>query len=81
MKTFDLEYITSGLFTRFIPITKAGEDAWRTMADQDATSILSIHTASVLAQLRAAGYSVRKAPKAAKVTMQEVDDLLAELNA
>ena len=79
MKTFDLEYITTGLFTRFIPHTLAGEDAWREMASHDATSIFTMHKGAVLAQLRAAGYSVRKAPKAKPVTAQEVDQLLAEL--
>lgn len=75
----DLTYITTGLFTRFIPHTKAGEDAWREMASHNATSVLSIHKASVLAQLREAGYSVKKARKPAKVTASEIDNLLAEL--
>lgn len=79
MKTFDLTYITSGLFTRFIPHTKAGEDAWREMHSHDAISIFTMHKGAVLAQLRAAGYSVRKAPKAKPVTELEIDNLLAEL--
>ena len=79
MKTFDLEYVTTGLFTRFIPHTKAGEDAWREMAAHDAVSIFTMHKAAVLAQLRAAGYSVRRAPKRAPVTALEIDNLLAEL--
>ncbi len=75
----DLTYTTNGLFTRFIPHTEAGESAWRVMANQGQEAILSIHTGAVLAQLRKAGYSVKKAPKAAKVTASEIDNLLAEL--
>lgn len=81
MKTFDLEYITTGLFTRFFPITAAGEDAWREMASHDAVYIFTMHKAAVLAQLRAAGYSVEKAKKAKPVTILEIDQLLAELGA
>lgn len=75
----DLTYITSGLFTRFIPHTKAGEDAWRVMASQGQEAILSIHTGAVLAQLRKAGYCVKKAPKPAKLMASDIDNLLAEL--
>lgn len=49
------------------------------MARHDAVSIFTMHKGAVLAQLRAAGYSVRKAPKAKPVTALEVDQLLAEL--
>lgn len=49
------------------------------MSTQGQEAILSIHTASVLAQLRAAGYNVKKAAKSAKVTATEIDNLLAEL--
>jgi hypothetical protein len=79
--TTDLTYITAGLFTRFIPHTSAGEDAWRVMANQGQEAILSIHTGAVLAQLRAAGYKVAKAKKAAPITISEIDSLLAELSA
>lgn len=72
MKTFDLEYINTGLFTRFVPNTPAGEDAWRVM---DGGAVLSIHAANVIAQLRKAGYGVAKAKKPA----QTIDEILAEL--
>ncbi len=81
MTTFDFEYRITGLFTSFLPNTPAGEDAWREMASKGHEAILSIHTGAVLAQLRAAGYSVRKALKPAKVTASEIDNLLAELGA
>lgn len=75
-KTPDLEYTTSGLFTRFMPNTKAGETAWRDMHFQNnGAGILSIHAANVIAQLRKAGYSVAKAKK----PTQSVDDILNEL--
>jgi hypothetical protein len=77
--THDLTYITTGMFTRFIPHTEAGEHVWGQMASQGHEAILTIHKASVLAQLRIAGYKVRKAPKPKKVTASEIDNLLAEL--
>lgn len=74
----DLEYITSGLFTRFMPCTEAGNVAWREMASEDGVAaVLSIHANNVIGQLRRAGYSVGKA----KPVKQSVDELLAELEA
>jgi len=76
--TPDLEYTTDGVFTRFMPCTKAGEAAWLEMSTETDGSgtILTMHLPDVLRQLRAAGYSVRKA----RVTLSpDVDELLAEL--
>ena len=74
----DLSYINTGLYTRFVPNTTAGEAAWRVMASQDGCgAILSVHLPQVLAQLRKAGYSVEKA-KPCKVND---DELLRELMA
>lgn len=78
MKTFDLTYINTGLFTRFIPHTKAGEDAWRVMNAANGETVLSIHSENVIGQLRRAGYSVAKAKKASAWTSAD-DQLLAEL--
>jgi hypothetical protein len=76
----DLEYINTGLFTRFMPNTPAGEDAWREMAKEDGVAaVLTIHAPSVIAQLKKAGYTVRKAKKACAPSAQEIDELLAEL--
>lgn len=47
MKTPDLEYIKTGLFTRFMPNTSAGEDAWRVMHEANGETVLSIHAAIV----------------------------------
>lgn len=74
--TPDLSYSRSGPFTRFYPNTPAGESAWREMAKADGVAaVLRQHEASVISQLRAAGYSVRKE---AKETMS-IDEILTEL--
>ena len=70
--THDIEYINTG-FTRFVPNTPAGEDAWRVMDG----CVLSIHLDNVLRQLRKAGLSVGKAQHVAFDT----DALLEELKA
>lgn len=78
----DLTYTSDSLFTRFFPITKAGEDAWREMAKEDGNAaILNHHAQSAISQLRAAGYSVSKAKKPAPVTDAEIDELLSALTA
>lgn len=71
--TKDLEYINTGMFTRFVPNTPAGEDAWRVIDG----CVLSIYLDNVLRQLRKAGLSVGKA----KPCKTSVDDILAELEA
>lgn len=74
--TADIEYANHGLFTRFYPVTAAGEDAWREMAKDDGVAaFLTMHAANVIAQLRKAGYRVAKA----KPVKQSADELLAEL--
>lgn len=79
MKIPDLTYITTGLFTRFIANTPAGESAWRVMAQETGNAaVLSIHAKNVISQLRRAGYSVAKAKKAPSWTSED-DQLLAEL--
>ena len=74
----DIEYINSGMFTRFLPNTPAGEEAWRIMhADNGNDVVLAIHAKNVISQLRQAGYSVAKAKK----PTQTIDDILKELEA
>lgn len=76
-KIYDLEYINDGLFTKFMPVTKAGEEAWREMAKEDGVAAVYVCQAnSVLAQLRTAGYSVRKA----KVCKKSINKIMAELD-
>lgn len=72
----DLEYFQSGLFTRFVANTPAGEDAWRVMAEKDGVAaVLSVHAKNVIAQLRRAGYSVAKA----KPVTIPIEEILKEL--
>lgn len=68
----DLEHITTGLFTRFIPCTPAGETAWRQMEAQGGAQILTAHLPAVLIQLRAAGYTVRRARKVGDLEFQNI---------
>lgn len=78
--TYDLEYRINGMFTQFIPNTKAGECAFNAIAAHtDGTgNIFTAHLDSTLKQLRAAGYSVCRARK---VSLVDDDALLAELMA
>jgi hypothetical protein len=67
----DLTYAChDGIWTRFYPETPQGETAWNEMAKADPNG--------VVAQLKAAGYSVAKAPP---VKPGELDAILAELDA
>lgn len=78
----DLTYTTDGMFTRLYPETTAGENAWRELAEQNdgVATVFNFHAQAVIAQLRVAGYKVAKA-KREKISMGEVDALLAELAA
>ncbi len=75
----DLTFTNDGVFVTFYAETKAGEDAWRVMAEQmgGVARIMAPQFASVKAQLKAAGYVIRKATKPA----QSIDDILDELDA
>lgn len=62
--TADLSIRSDGLFTSFFPNTPAGEDVFRTMAQQDSGNsgkVLNIHAADVISQIREAGYTVENA--------------------
>ncbi len=68
----DLTYRqTDDMFTSFFANTPAGIEAWNVMAkDNDGTGkVLTMHAKSVIQQLRAAGYTVRKENGA-----QDMDD-------
>ena len=77
----DLTYSEDGLFVTFYAETPAGEDAWRTMAESNdgVARFLVTQKAGVIAQLRAAGYSVAKAKPFKPMAPYELDALLAEL--
>lgn len=74
----DLTYTTDSLFARFLPETPPGVDVWRQMnAADNGDVVLLQHLPSVLAQIRAAGYTVRKAQRGRAVAND--DQLLNEL--
>ncbi len=77
----DLEYIDHGLFTSFIPVSKAGEVAFNQMASytEGTGKVLSIHKQGTIQQLRQAGYKVGKAKKQGKVTPEQANEMLREL--
>ena len=73
----DLTWSDQGLFTLFLPETKEGERAWEAIAAQTEGTgkVLSMHRASTIAQLRAAGFHVRKAPPHKPLTADELAEL------
>jgi len=78
----DLFYLREGLFTAFVPQSKAGEDAWRAIAAQTygTGKVFTAQLPSVLAQLRRSGYVVRMgASKSKKELEREIAAILAEL--
>lgn len=77
----DLIYWRDAPFTRFLPVSTAGEDAWRVIAAQtDGTgAVLTIQEPTTIASLRRAGYSVRKRAAADMAVDMSDDDLLAAL--
>ena len=77
----DLEYIDQGMFTSFIPVSKAGEVAFNQMAEytEGTGRVLSIHKQSTIQQLRQAGYKVGKAKQQGEVTAEQADEMLREL--
>ena len=79
--TSDLTYLTQGLFTTFFPETPAGEDAWRTIATTpgcEGGSVLTIHLVNVIRQIKRAGLT---AARARRVSLDEMDAIMNELNA
>lgn len=79
MTKSDLTYFTNGLFTLFLPNTKAGEYVWREMLSREGGGgdvIYTIQLASVLKQIRRAGYTVTKAKP---ITAKQRANIFAEL--
>ncbi|NYT68806.1 hypothetical protein [Pusillimonas noertemannii] len=76
----DLSYrAVDGMFTMFYANTKAGEDAWRELAEQtDGTAkVLTQHAEETANRMRAAGYTVSE--DTTSVADIDPDALLAEL--
>lgn len=74
----DITYSNEGLFTCFYAESRDGDALMSQIVAQNEGSnkILSIHAKSVIAQIRKAGYKVKKAKK---VTMSDSDLLDALL--
>lgn len=77
----DLTYLDGGLFVTFFAETPAGESAWEELARHSEGSgrFLSTQLPSVLAQLRAAGFTVHKARPRKPLSARELDAMLAEI--
>lgn len=76
----DITYINQWLFTAFWPESKAGEDAFRAIcrAQGDHTGkVLTVHAKSTIAQLRKAGYSVKKQGKREEIDLDDLESLLS----
>lgn len=79
VETSDLSYTSDGMFTTFLPNTKAGESAWNTIAAEDGTGkVPNQHAASVIQQLKDAGYSVGEQTAQSEVSDEELSSLMAE---
>ena len=74
----DLTYLKGRVFTKFIPETPEGEEAWNEMCEQGecVVSVWNAQLPSVLRQIRKAGYVVRKA----KPSTMTDEELLAEFD-
>lgn len=74
----DITYIKDGLFTTFVSTSSAGDSLMSEMLAQNDGSpkVLTVHADSVIAQMRAKGYTVRKAKPA---TADEIAALYSEL--
>lgn len=80
--TADLVYRKQGLFTAFFPVSKAGEDAWQEIAKQTGGTgkFYTVQLPAVKASLKAAGYTVKPAPKLSKSqSAAEIDAIMAEI--
>jgi len=58
----DLTYTTSDMFTTFYADSPQGVEVWNAMAIEldGNVKVLNVHLASILSQLRKAGYKVAK---------------------
>ena len=71
----DLIYFQNGFYTRFVPNTKEGEDAWNEIYKVTGDgAVRNDHLKATLKQLRKAGYKVTKG-KVTKAQRQAVLDV------
>tara|TARA_E500000318_G_scaffold110969_1_gene127897 strand:+ start:5552 stop:5791 length:240 start_codon:yes stop_codon:yes gene_type:complete len=74
----DLTYTTDGIFYTIMPETEDGENAWRKMAEMNGgnAKFFAHEFPSVKAQLKQAGYKIRKDTK----KKMSIDEIMAELD-
>lgn len=77
----DMTYRQDGIWTHFMPVSDAGVELFKQFLKADCDTILSIHDKGFIAQMRRAGYVVKKAPAATEKWTPEDDALLSELMA
>lgn len=78
----DLTYLKQGLFTAFVPQSKAGEDAWREIAKHtDGTGkVFTAQLPSFLREIRKAGYAVKQQKKRSRVELEkDMAEIMASL--
>jgi hypothetical protein len=75
----DLHFWTEGFFISYYPNTEAGKIAWYEMINHSPEGkFLAINKKQINTQLKAAGYSVRKAPTV-RMTKGEIEYLFGEV--
>lgn len=70
----DLNYITDGFYITLIPNTKDGDYIWNEIAAKfDGVAKIPSHMKpSIFKQIKDAGYTIRKAPKAKPISDDEL---------
>lgn len=81
MSKSDIEYYEQGMFVAFIPTSNNGEALWNHLAQHtDGTGkVLKAQAAGTIAQMREAGYTVRKMAKTVSYSKDDVNALFREL--
>ena len=80
MKTYDLTYITKGLWTSFYANTEQGVVAVAELGQLNGDNkVLTMHLNKCLKALRVAGYSVNKVKKATKKDIENIYKELKEM--
>ncbi len=78
----DLTYLKQGLFTAFVPQSKAGEDAWREIANHTGGTgkVFTAQLPSFLREIRKAGYSVTLQKKRSNAELEkDMAEIIASL--
>lgn len=80
-KQIDITYIKDDMFTTFVSASSAGDKLMSQMMTQNGGSnkVPTVQADTVIAQIRARGYVVRKAKPVTKADMETVFSELKEL--